>query len=100
MAGELGEGDRGVDIGAPANRLQPDLVRAAGIGTHERELPRCAGIGDVVEAEAAVRVRARTVLEADGGQLASEARGRGMLDDRLLGPGASNREVGAAVGER
>src|SRR5207248_11043259 len=99
MARELRERNRGVDVGATANRLQPDLVRAAGIGANERELPGRAGVGDVVDAETPERVRPRAVLEADRGKLAGEACRGCVLDDRLFGPCPSDREVGA-VGER
>src|SRR5262249_37195923 len=100
VAGELRERDRRVDVGAAADRLQPDLVRSAGIGAEERELLRRARVGDVVEPEAAVRVRARAILEADGGELAGEARRRRMLDDRLLRPRAANGEIRRSVRER
>src|SRR5262245_35237179 len=73
VAGELRERDRRVHVGAAADCLQPDLVRSAGIGADERELLRRARVGDVVEPEAAVRVRARAILEADGGELAVAA---------------------------
>jgi hypothetical protein len=86
MARELRKWDRRVDIGATADRLQPDFMRAARIGSDKRELFRGAGVGDVVEPEAAIGVRPRAVLEADSCKLAREARCRRVLHDRLFRP--------------
>ena len=90
VAGKLGHRNRRIDVRPSADCLQPDLVRSAWIGADERELSGRPGIADVIEAEAAVRVRSGAVLEADGGELAGEARRRGVLDDRLLRPGPAH----------
>src|SRR3954447_14483869 len=99
MSRELGQGDRRVDVDAVVDRLQPELVRAARVGANEREELGSAWVRDVVEPEAAIGVRARAVLEADRSELTREARRRRVLDDRLLGPGAANAQVGPSVRE-